>query len=98
MKMVSRLNPVWRAGYATVGNQTPPCRKETRPFTLPRGVRGILRAPDLPIRSGSVDEVFAMHGVFDTDDYLIFKKRGGRWRQIFEGIVTHAEQDCLPHS
>ena len=79
-------NPVWRAGNATVGNQTRACRRETRPITLPRGVRGILRAPDLPIRSGSVDEVFAMHGAFDAHDYLIFEKVGGRWRQVFEGI------------
>jgi len=27
-----------------------------------------------------------MHGGCDAYGYLIFKKVGGRWRQVFEGI------------
>ena len=40
----------------------------------------------LDLDGDGVGEVFAMHGGFDAYGYLIFKKVGGRWRQVFEGI------------
>ncbi len=36
--------------------------------------------------SDGVAEVFATHGGFDAYGYLIFKKVGGHWRQVYEGI------------
>ena len=40
----------------------------------------------LDLDGDGVGEVFAMRGGFDAYGYLIFKKVGGRWRQVFEGI------------
>src|SRR5207248_10385267 len=40
----------------------------------------------LDLDGDGVGEVFATHGGFDAYGYLIFKKAGGRWRQVFEGI------------
>jgi hypothetical protein len=40
----------------------------------------------LDLDGDGVGEIFAMHGGFDAYGYLIFKKDGGRWRQVFEGI------------
>ena len=39
----------------------------------------------LDLDGDGVGEVFAMHGGFDAYGYLIFKRVGSRWRQVFEG-------------
>ena len=40
----------------------------------------------LDLDGDGVGEVFAMQGGFDAYGFSIFKKRAGRWRQVFTGI------------
>jgi hypothetical protein len=40
----------------------------------------------LDLDGDGVGEVFATQGGFDAYGYLIFKKVGGRWRQVYSGI------------
>lgn len=40
----------------------------------------------LDVDGDGVGEVFAVQGGFDGYGYLIFKKMGGRWRQVYAGI------------
>src|SRR5437016_7179352 len=40
----------------------------------------------LDLDGDGVGEVIGMHCGIDVDGFLIFKKVGGRWRQVFEGI------------
>ena len=40
----------------------------------------------LDVDGDGVAEVFAVQGGFDGYGYLIFKKVGGRWRQVYAGI------------
>ena len=40
----------------------------------------------LDLEGDGVGEVFATQGGFDAYGYLIYKKVGGRWRQVYSGI------------
>jgi hypothetical protein len=47
---------------------------------------GIDFIDQLDVDGDGVSEVFAIQGGFDAYAYLIFKKAGGRWRQVYQGM------------
>jgi hypothetical protein len=47
---------------------------------------GIDFIDQLDVDGDGIGEVFAVQGGFDGYGYLIFKKVGGRWRQVYAGI------------
>jgi hypothetical protein len=47
---------------------------------------GIDFIDQLDVNGDGVSEVFAIQGGFDAYAYLIFKKAGGRWREVYQGM------------
>jgi hypothetical protein len=40
----------------------------------------------LDVDRDGIGEVFTIQGGFDAYAYVIFKKVGGRWREVYQGI------------
>lgn len=47
---------------------------------------GIDFIDQLDVDGDGVSEVFAIQGGFDGYGYLVFKKAGGRWREVYQGM------------